>query len=57
MSIIVLSNDHQVCSTGYFIAIISTLAESSDPENELKPALDLIGPVLEKFVTVLKILL
>ena len=28
------------------------MVETDKPEEEIKPALDLIGPVLEKFVTV-----
>ena len=47
-----LSNAHSVCKKGYFLAIISTMVETEKPEDEIKPALDLLGPVLEKFVTV-----
>ena len=47
-----MSNAHQVCKSGYYVAVISTLVETEDPEKELKPALDLLSPVLEKFVTV-----
>jgi len=52
ISIIQLSSDHEMCSSGYFIAIISTIAESTDSENEIKPALDILGPILEKFFTI-----
>ena len=31
---------------------ISTIVRTHYPEEELKPALDLIGPILEKFITV-----
>ena len=47
-----LSNAHSVCKKGYYLAIISTMVETDKPEDEIKPALDLLGPVLEKFVTV-----
>jgi len=52
ISIVQLSSDHEMCSSGYFIAIISTIAESTDSENEIKPALDILGPVSEKFYTI-----
>jgi Rab GDP dissociation inhibitor len=41
---------HNVCAKGKYIAICSTTVETEDPVKELKPALDLIGPVLEQFV-------
>lgn len=46
-----VSSYHNVCKKGYYIAIISTTVETSNPEKELDLAFDLIGPVLEKFVT------
>lgn len=52
ISIVSLSSDHEMCSSGYFIVVISTIAESNDSENEIKPALDLLGPILEKFFIV-----
>ena len=35
-----------------FVAIISTTVETSDPEREIKPALDLLEPVEQRFVSV-----
>lgn len=35
-----------------YIAIISTNVETSDPIKEIQPAFDILGPVLEKFITV-----
>lgn len=35
-----------------YVAIISTIVETNNPEKEIQPALDLIGSVLERFVTV-----
>lgn len=32
--------------------MVSTTVETSNPEVEIKPALDLLGPILEKFVSV-----
>ncbi len=47
-----LNSTHCVCKKGYTLAIISTMVETDKPEEEIKPALELLGPVLEKFVTV-----
>ena len=41
---------HAVCSKGLFIAMISTTVETDKPELEIRPALDLLGDVLEMFV-------
>lgn len=41
-----------VVKEGFYLAIISTVVETDKPMDELKPAFDLIGPVLETFVTV-----
>lgn len=47
-----LSSGHNVCPSGYFIAQISTIVETANPEQEIAPALALLGPVLEKFVSI-----
>lgn len=47
-----VSSSHQVCANGYYIAIVSATVETSDPEAEIKPAIDLLGGVLEMFVQV-----
>lgn len=47
-----VSYTHQVASKGYFLAIVATTVETSNPERELKPGLDLLGPVLETFISV-----
>ena len=44
---------HNVCKKGFSIAIISTNVETNDPEKELTPAFEVIGPVIEKFITVI----
>lgn len=43
------SYSHNVAPKGKFIAFVSTEAESEQPEIELKPGLDLLGPVDEIF--------
>ncbi|KAK4702363.1 Rab GDP dissociation inhibitor, partial [Phenoliferia sp. Uapishka_3] len=47
-----VSATHNVVPAGLFIAIVSTVVETSDPEAELEPGLKLLGPIFEKFVTV-----
>jgi Rab GDP dissociation inhibitor len=47
-----VSSLHSVCQKGFYIAIISTNVETNTPENEIKAALDVIGAVKEKFITV-----
>ncbi|XP_065829886.1 rab GDP dissociation inhibitor alpha-like [Oscarella lobularis] len=43
---------HNVASKGFYIAMVGTQVETDNPEAELKPGLDLLGSVLEKFVSV-----
>lgn len=47
-----VSDVHNVCKKGFFIAILSTNVETNNPQKELDPAFEVIGPVLEKFFTV-----
>ena len=47
-----LNYSHCVCKKGLYIAIISTMVETSDPTKELKPAFDIIGNFLEAFITI-----
>lgn len=48
----VVSYTHQVASKGWFIAMVSTTVETENPEAEIKPGLELLGPIRQKFVTV-----
>lgn len=50
--IALVSSGHAVCPKEFFIAMLSTNIETSNPELELKPALDLLGPVKEMFTSV-----
>ncbi|BBH08661.1 guanosine nucleotide diphosphate dissociation inhibitor 1 [Prunus dulcis] len=43
------SYSHNVAPKGKFIAFVSTEAETDHPETELKPGIDLLGPVEEIF--------
>jgi len=48
----VVSYTHQVAAKGWFVALVSTTVETNNPEAEIKPGLDLLGQVRQKFVTV-----
>ncbi len=50
--ITMVSHAHAICAKGLFIAMISTTVETDKPELEIRPALDLLGPVLEMFVSI-----
>lgn len=43
------SYTHNVAPKGKYIAFVSTEAETDNPETELKPGVDLLGPVDEIF--------
>jgi Rab GDP dissociation inhibitor len=44
-----VSSAHAVCSKGLFIAMVSANVETSTPELEIRPALDLLGPSIDSF--------
>ncbi|CCW67307.1 unnamed protein product [Phytomonas sp. Hart1] len=53
MYILQLSGDNKVCPAGKFIVIIGTVVENlRDPEADVRPGLELIGPRLETFIAV-----
>ena len=41
---------HNVAAKGFYLAMVSTTVETNEPELELKPGLDLLGPIKEKYV-------
>uniref|UniRef100_U5EKB8 Rab GDP dissociation inhibitor n=1 Tax=Corethrella appendiculata TaxID=1370023 RepID=U5EKB8_9DIPT len=47
-----ISSTHQVSAKGWFIAMVSTTVETDNPEIEIKPGLELLGPIAQKFVCV-----
>merc|ERR1712183_591052 len=49
------SHAHQICSKGKYVAIISTKVETAQPDQELTPALRLLGNIEHIFCTVSKI--
>ena len=46
----VVSYTHQVAAKGWFVALVSTTVETANPEAEIKPGLDLLGQVRQKWV-------
>jgi Rab GDP dissociation inhibitor len=50
--VMMVSGVHNVCKPGFHVVIVSANVETDNPEKEIQPALDLIGPVKEKFITV-----
>uniref|UniRef100_A0A8C1CHZ2 Rab GDP dissociation inhibitor n=1 Tax=Cyprinus carpio carpio TaxID=630221 RepID=A0A8C1CHZ2_CYPCA len=47
-----ISYAHNVAAQGKYIAIASTTVETSDPEAEIEPALELLEPIDQKFVAI-----
>uniref|UniRef100_A0AAZ3R9C3 Rab GDP dissociation inhibitor n=1 Tax=Oncorhynchus tshawytscha TaxID=74940 RepID=A0AAZ3R9C3_ONCTS len=47
-----ISYTHNVAAQGKYVAIISTTVETDNPEMEVKPAMDLLEPVEQKFVSI-----
>ncbi|KAG8179809.1 hypothetical protein JTE90_025976 [Oedothorax gibbosus] len=45
-----VSYTHQVAAKGWFVAMVSALVETDNPEQEIKVGLDLLGPIKQKFV-------
>eukprot|EP00362_Geleiidae_sp_MMETSP1317_P000873 CAMPEP_0201282196 /NCGR_PEP_ID=MMETSP1317-20130820/5037_1 /ASSEMBLY_ACC=CAM_ASM_000770 /TAXON_ID=187299 /ORGANISM="Undescribed Undescribed, Strain Undescribed" /LENGTH=115 /DNA_ID=CAMNT_0047594207 /DNA_START=861 /DNA_END=1208 /DNA_ORIENTATION=- len=46
------SHHHKVCAKDYYIAICSTTVETNSPEAELQPAFDLLGSIVDCFISV-----
>lgn len=46
-----VSSTHNVCPPGFWVAIVSTLLEGNgaQPETEIQTALNLLGPIEEKY--------
>lgn len=43
-----ISYAHNVAAQGKYIAIVSTTVETSEPEAEIEPALELLEPIDQK---------
>lgn len=44
-----VSSAHQVCAPGHYVAMVSTIIETQDPQKEIEFALNLLGPISEKY--------
>jgi Rab GDP dissociation inhibitor len=47
-----VSSNHAVCPKDMYLAIVSTIVETEDPESEIKAGLDVLGPIHDKFISV-----
>lgn len=47
-----VSYSHLICANGFYVAIVSGTVETDTPEAEIQPALDLLGEILDMFVSV-----
>jgi len=47
-----ISYAHNVAAQGKYIAIASTTVETTEPEKEVEPALELLEPIDQKFVAI-----
>lgn len=41
-----------ICAQGIYVAMVSTTVETDSPEQEIQPAIALLGPILDMFVSV-----
>ncbi|KAF9987870.1 Rab GDP dissociation inhibitor alpha [Mortierella antarctica] len=47
-----VSASHNVCDKNYFLAIVSTIIETDNPQVEIAPGLQLLGPIVDKFIQI-----
>ena len=47
-----VSSVHCISKKDYYVAIVSTTVETNNPHQEIEVALDMIGKIKEKFVTI-----
>jgi len=53
--IMMVSHAHSIAAKDKYVAIVSTIVETDNPEKELNPAYALLGKILEKFVDISEI--
>merc|ERR1719210_864522 len=53
--VMMVSWAHNIAAKDKYVAIVSTVVETADPEKELEPAYKLLGTILDKFVDVSEI--
>lgn len=47
-----VSFDHQVAPQNIYVAIVSTMVETSDPKSEVQSGIDLLGDILERYIII-----
>lgn len=47
-----VSHAHMIAPRGKWVVIVATIVETAEPERELEPGLNLLGPILHKFYMV-----
>ncbi|KAF9176610.1 Rab GDP dissociation inhibitor alpha, partial [Haplosporangium sp. Z 767] len=47
-----VSAAHNVCEKNYALAIVSTIIETDNPQEEILPGLNLLGPIVDKFISI-----
>ncbi|KAG0093487.1 Rab GDP dissociation inhibitor alpha [Podila epicladia] len=47
-----VSSSHNVCEKNHYLAIVSTIIETDNPQVEIQPGLDLLGPIVDKFIQI-----
>jgi Rab GDP dissociation inhibitor len=47
-----VSNAHAVCAKDLFIAIVSATVETANPQQEIEPAIAMLGTIRERFDSV-----
>ncbi|XP_054752405.2 rab GDP dissociation inhibitor beta-like [Lytechinus pictus] len=50
--VLMLSRTHNVATENWYIALVATTVETSNPEAELEPGIKLLGPITEKFISI-----
>ena len=45
-----VSSAHNVCAKNHYLAIVSTIVETDNPHIEIKAGVDLLGPILDKYI-------
>lgn len=53
--VMMVSWAHCIAAKDKYVAIVSTVVETRDPQKEIEPALKLLGPIIDKFVTISEI--
>ncbi|KPP60405.1 hypothetical protein Z043_121600 [Scleropages formosus] len=50
--ICMVSYAHNIAPEGKYVAVVSTTVETSNPEREVQPGLELLEPIVQKFVSI-----